>query len=182
MSPRPLSVGYRVKTIDVARFDLPNAQSFSTSFCRSCGSPLPHATRSGREIIIPAGSLRTDPGVSPTVDSCWGSRARCFPMQSIYRPMHEPTRCEILELCNARGEGRESGYLENLTSVMPLVGHARELCTRPTRSRAAGRIGDGGASHIDGMQLQGDVPRTAVRSSSGALCRALARPSFDTSQ
>jgi hypothetical protein len=59
----------------VARFDLPAARSFSTSFCRDCGSPLPHATRSGREIIIPAGSLRSDPGVSPTVDSCWQSRA-----------------------------------------------------------------------------------------------------------
>ena len=32
---------------NVARFDLSNARSFSTSFCRGCGSPLPHATRSG---------------------------------------------------------------------------------------------------------------------------------------
>jgi hypothetical protein len=60
----------------VARFDLPLARSFSTSFCRECGSPLPHATRSGREIIIPAGSLLNDPGASPTIDSCWQSRAR----------------------------------------------------------------------------------------------------------
>src|SRR3977135_816888 len=61
----------------VARFDLPQAHSFSTSFCCGCGSPLPHATRSGREVIIPAGSLLNDPGVSPTIDSCWSSRA-CF--------------------------------------------------------------------------------------------------------
>jgi len=60
----------------VARFDLASAASFSTSFCRACGSPLPHATRSGREIIIPAGSLRDDPGVSPEIDACWQSRAR----------------------------------------------------------------------------------------------------------
>ena len=60
----------------VARFDLPTARSFSTSFCRTCGSPLPHATRSGSEIIIPAGSLRDDPGVSPTFEACWDSRAR----------------------------------------------------------------------------------------------------------
>ena len=60
----------------VARFELSAARSFSTSFCRTCGSPLPHATRSGREIIIPAGSLRDDPGVSPTIDACWSSRAR----------------------------------------------------------------------------------------------------------
>jgi len=60
----------------VVRFDLPTARSFSTSFCKKCGSPLPHATRSGREMIIPAGSLRDDPGVSPTLDAGWESRAR----------------------------------------------------------------------------------------------------------
>jgi hypothetical protein len=60
----------------VARFDLPSAGSFASSFCRECGSPLPHATRSGREVIIPAGSLLDDPGSSPTIDACWQSRAR----------------------------------------------------------------------------------------------------------
>ena len=59
----------------VARFDLPDARSFSSSFCTHCGSPLPHATRSGREMIVPAGSLKDDPGVSPTADVCWDSRA-----------------------------------------------------------------------------------------------------------
>ena len=61
---------------NVVRFDLPEARSFSTSFCRRCGSPLPHATRSGREIVIPAGSLLDDPGSSPTIEACWSSRAR----------------------------------------------------------------------------------------------------------
>src|ERR1700704_4781046 len=60
----------------VMRFDFPLARSFSTSFCRKCGSPLPHATRSGREVIIPAGTLLNDPGASSTIDSCWQSRAR----------------------------------------------------------------------------------------------------------
>lgn len=49
----------------VARYDLPAARSFATSFCSTCGAPLPHPTRSGREIIIPAGSLDDDPGVAP---------------------------------------------------------------------------------------------------------------------
>src|SRR2546423_8992001 len=57
----------------VTRFDL---QLPAASRLRFCGCPLPHATRSGREVIIPAGSLRNDPGVSPTLDSCWQSRAR----------------------------------------------------------------------------------------------------------
>lgn len=33
---------------EIMRFDLPEASSFATAFCRHCGSPLPHATRSGR--------------------------------------------------------------------------------------------------------------------------------------
>jgi hypothetical protein len=60
----------------VVRFDLPEARSFSTGFCRRCGSPLPHRTRSGREVIIPAGSLLDDPGTSPEAEACWSSRAR----------------------------------------------------------------------------------------------------------
>ncbi len=31
---------------------------------------MPHATRSGREIIIPAGSLDADPGTAPT-EACF---------------------------------------------------------------------------------------------------------------
>ena len=35
----------------VLRFDFPLARNFSTPFCRARGSPLPYATRSGREVI-----------------------------------------------------------------------------------------------------------------------------------
>jgi hypothetical protein len=59
----------------IGRYDLPEARSFATSFCKSCGSPVPHATRSGREIVIPAGSLDDDPGVRPSVNAHWSSRA-----------------------------------------------------------------------------------------------------------
>lgn len=59
----------------VRRFDLPEARSFANAFCARCGSPVPHPTRSGREIIIPAGSLDDDPGVKPSTNVHWGSRA-----------------------------------------------------------------------------------------------------------
>src|SRR6185503_12656236 len=72
----PQAFRWRAGAENVVRFDLSEARSFSTSFCRHCGSPLPHATRSGREIIIPAGALDDDPGSSPTIDACWSSRAR----------------------------------------------------------------------------------------------------------
>jgi len=71
----PASFRWTAGEDQVARFDLPEARSFSTSFCRACGSPLPHATRSGREMIVPAGSLIEDPGIAPSLDACWTSRA-----------------------------------------------------------------------------------------------------------
>lgn len=49
----------------VVRFDLPTAKSFATTFCRLCGSPLPHHTRSRRELVVPAGSLDDEPSLRP---------------------------------------------------------------------------------------------------------------------
>jgi hypothetical protein len=51
---------------EVVRYDLPTAASFATTFCRRCGSPLPHHTRSGREVVVPAGSLDDEPSIRPT--------------------------------------------------------------------------------------------------------------------
>jgi hypothetical protein len=59
----------------VARYDLPIARSFATAFCRNCGSPLPHPTRSGREVIIPAGAFDDALGVRPERGVHWASRA-----------------------------------------------------------------------------------------------------------
>lgn len=59
----------------VVRYDLPAARSFATSFCATCGAPLPHPTRSGREIVIPAGSLDENPGAAPTEALFLDSRA-----------------------------------------------------------------------------------------------------------
>jgi hypothetical protein len=44
---------------------LPTAKSFATTFYRQCGSPLPHHTRSGRELVVPAGSLDDEPSLHP---------------------------------------------------------------------------------------------------------------------
>jgi len=58
----------------VVRFDLPSAKSFATTFCGRCGSPLPHHTRSGREIVVPAGSLDDEPPLRPRGRIFWDSR------------------------------------------------------------------------------------------------------------
>jgi hypothetical protein len=59
----------------VVRFDLPQARSFATAFCRTCGSPLPHLTRSGCEAIIPAGGFDEALGAAPDRHVHWASRA-----------------------------------------------------------------------------------------------------------
>lgn len=57
------------------RYDLPTARSFSVAFCSVCGSQLPHATRSGRGVIVPCGGLDGDPGEKPSARVHWSSRA-----------------------------------------------------------------------------------------------------------
>jgi hypothetical protein len=69
----------------VVRYDHPEAKSFATSFCGKCGSPLPHHTRSGREIVIPAGSLDDDPGTGPATSAHWDSRAPWTPAMTDLR-------------------------------------------------------------------------------------------------
>ncbi len=59
----------------VRRWDMPEARSFATSVCATCGSNLPHLTRSGREAIVPAGSLDSEIPMSPTSHDLWESRA-----------------------------------------------------------------------------------------------------------
>jgi hypothetical protein len=57
----------------LTRYKVPEAQRFSTTFCSTCGSPLP---REGADfVVIPAGSLDTVPGISPQGRIFWNSRA-----------------------------------------------------------------------------------------------------------
>lgn len=59
----------------VARFDLPQAKSFSTAFCKHCGSPMPHLTQGGPEAMIHAGAFDKPLGATPDRDINWASRA-----------------------------------------------------------------------------------------------------------
>lgn len=59
----------------VRRWDMPEARSFATSVCSTCGANLPHLTRSGREVIIPAGSLDSDITLRPESHDLWEDRA-----------------------------------------------------------------------------------------------------------
>lgn len=59
----------------ISRYDLPSAKSFSKWFCRQCGSPVPRISRSGKTVVLPAGSLESIPPIAPTAHIFWGSRA-----------------------------------------------------------------------------------------------------------
>jgi hypothetical protein len=59
----------------VVRFDSALARSFATAFCKRCGSPMPHLTRSGREAIVPAGGFDQPLGAGPDRHAHWSSRA-----------------------------------------------------------------------------------------------------------
>jgi hypothetical protein len=58
------------------RFDLHSAASFATTYCASCGGPLPHFTRSGKEVVVPAGTLDSMPDIKPQANIFWASRAK----------------------------------------------------------------------------------------------------------
>lgn len=58
----------------ISRYDLPSAKSFGKWFCSQCGSPLPRLTRSGKVIVVPAGSLDAAPPIKPTDHIFWESR------------------------------------------------------------------------------------------------------------
>lgn len=62
----------------VARYELEEAKHFATCFCKQCGSSLPWLTQSNKAVVVPAGSLDTDPGITPSQNIFWGSRASWF--------------------------------------------------------------------------------------------------------
>lgn len=61
--------------VSVGRFEHPDARHFATSFCKKCGSSLPWLGKSGKAVVVPAGTLDDDPQIRPFQNIYWGSRA-----------------------------------------------------------------------------------------------------------
>lgn len=55
-------------------YKVPGAKRFRTSFCKSCGSPVPRIATEMAFAVIPAGSLDTEPPLQPTARIFWDSR------------------------------------------------------------------------------------------------------------
>ena len=62
----------------VGRYELPEEKHFATSFCKKCGSSLPWLTKSGRAVVIPAGTLDDDPKARPTQNIYFSNKAPWF--------------------------------------------------------------------------------------------------------
>jgi len=59
----------------VGRYEQPDAKHFATAFCKNCGSSLPWLAKSGRTVVVPAGTLDGDPQLKPFQNIYCASRA-----------------------------------------------------------------------------------------------------------
>jgi len=57
------------------RFKVPEAERFFNLFCKQCGSPMPRPVPELDAVIIPAGTLDSEPTMGPNGRIFWGSRA-----------------------------------------------------------------------------------------------------------
>lgn len=72
----------------IRRYDMPEAKRFATQFCGNCGGKIPHLTRDGAAMVIPAGSLDEDPGMKPQRVIFWASQAPWF-REAAEMPRHD---------------------------------------------------------------------------------------------
>ena len=56
-------------------YKVPEAKRFSNCFCTNCGSRVPRYVKEVDAVIIPAGSLDSEPPIQPQARIFWDSRA-----------------------------------------------------------------------------------------------------------
>jgi hypothetical protein len=59
----------------VRRWEMPDAKSYCSAFCTTCGSKMPWLTRDGGFYLVPLGTLDDELAVRPERNIYWGSRA-----------------------------------------------------------------------------------------------------------
>ena len=52
-----------------------HTKHFATAFCKQCGASLPWRTKTGKVVVIPAGTLDTEPAIQPSQNIFYASRA-----------------------------------------------------------------------------------------------------------
>ncbi len=58
----------------VANYEPLETKHFATSFCSHCGSSLPWVAKTGKAVVIPAGTLDDDPQIKPSQSIFCASR------------------------------------------------------------------------------------------------------------
>ncbi len=56
-------------------YKVPEAKRFARQFCTTCGSPLPRVVKDTDIVILPAGTLDSEPTIKPQARIFWDSRA-----------------------------------------------------------------------------------------------------------
>ena len=59
----------------VGRYEPEEPKYFATSFCKNCGSSLPWLGKTGKAVVVPAGTLDDDPTIKPMQNIFCGSKA-----------------------------------------------------------------------------------------------------------
>ncbi len=72
----------------VGRYEVEEAKHYATSFCKNCGSSLPWLAKSKMAVSVTAGTLDCDPGIRPSQNVFWGSKAIWY-KQASELPKHD---------------------------------------------------------------------------------------------
>lgn len=62
----------------IKRYDPEEPDVISKAFCTNCGSLVPYISAKSGMLIIPAGGLRDDPGITPQDNIFWKDRAEWY--------------------------------------------------------------------------------------------------------
>jgi len=74
---RPDAIKWTAGEEHKKQFNYPD-RDFTVVFCSECGSGLPFVTKSGKTLLVPAGSLDAEPNIQPNDNIFWAERASWY--------------------------------------------------------------------------------------------------------
>lgn len=74
---RPEAITWTAGEALKKQFNYPE-RDFTVVFCTECGSGLPFVTKSGKALLVPAGSLNDEPNIQPSDNIFWAERASWY--------------------------------------------------------------------------------------------------------